>query len=330
MTYLETFKTISSNINSSKKNEGWRLISDKFSANLYLGIRDSCYGLRLQVSTNAIPKKLVDFNAKGIQFELSQNPKEPTQSRITLVATASGYNDIFVAICSDLAEHIGNLKEDSEIGGKFTDRLFVWQDFLKTFGHEGLGQNAQQGLFGELWVLNDQVKPTIGIADAIEHWHGPERQHHDFQTPRAAIEVKTTRGKQHVKISIQSERQLDSTGLDVLYLCHVSVIPTEAKGPTLKELVSKIRSLADKSGARTIFDAKLKKAGYLDIHDKNYLKTHYQIKKLDYYKVEGDFPRITTDSLPNGIGDTSYTIVASSLSAYVAEQKIATGSLKED
>jgi hypothetical protein len=191
----------------------------------------------------------------------------------------------------------------------FLTRLKRWQIFLEQHSPDGLGEAAQQGLYGELWFLRQAVLPQLGTLRGVLSWSGPAAAQQDFQFSGCAVEIKTTSSKQHQKLSIASERQLDNTGTGALILLHLSLDARQGGGETLPEMVASVRSLLEtSSSARDEFENRLFEAGYLDSYASRYEYTGYTIREMNYFKVEGEFPRIVEADLRNGIGDVHYSI----------------------
>jgi hypothetical protein len=121
--------------------------------------------------------------------------------------------------------------------------------------------------------------------------------------------VKTTSTKQHQKLAIASERQLDDTGAGTIILLHLSLDIRTGQGETLLDMVASVRSIvANDPLAKEEFENRLFELGYLDLHASRYEQTSYTVREANYFKVEQDFPRIVEADLRNGVGDVRYTI----------------------
>lgn len=134
----------------------------------------------------------------------------------------------------------------------------------------------------------------------------------DFQFFGCAVEVKTTSAKQHQKLAIASERQLDDTGAGAIVLLHLSLDVRQGQGETLPEMIASVRSLvAGDAIARDELENLLFEIGYLDIHATRYENSGYTIREHNYFKIGADFPKIIESDLRNGVGDVRYTISVS-------------------
>ena len=227
---------------------------------------------------------------------------------LQLILTNVRYSDIFTTLVQDIVNHIGTITQEEKAVAAFLTRLKRWQIFLERHS-EGLGETAQQGLYGELWFLRQTVLPQLGILRGVLSWSGPGATQQDFQFSGCAVEIKTTTSKQHQKLAIASERQLDNTGIGALILLHLSLDARQGGGEALPAIIASVKSrLEDSSTAREEFENRLFEVGYLDNHASRYGHTGYTIREVNYFRVEGDFPRIVEADLRNGIGDVRYTI----------------------
>ena len=236
------------------------------------------------------------------------NPEDKDHVTLQLILTNVRYSDIFTTLVQDIVNHIATIAQEEKAVAAFLTRLKRWQIFLERHS-EGLGETAQQGLYGELWFLRQAVLPQLGTLRGVLSWSGPGAAQQDFQFPGCAVEVKTTTSKQHQKLTIASERQLDDTGTSVLILLHLSLDARQGGEEMLPDIVGSVRSLLETSStAREEFENRLFEVGYLDSHISRYGHTGYTIREMNYFRVEGDFPRIVEADLRNGIGDVRYTI----------------------
>ena len=182
---------------------------------------------------------------------------------------------------------------------------------------QGLTPSEQQGLYGELHFIQKFIVHQDAVA-ALNSWVGTDREVRDFQYNDWAIEVKTTTGNNHQIVSISSERQLDETLLENLFLFHLSVEAAKKNGESLNAKVNSIReTLQDNVSALNVFNNKLLEVGYFEKHTHLYEEKCYQIRNENYYKVYGDFPRIKEKEIRNGVGDVKYSIILSQCNEYL-------------
>jgi hypothetical protein len=228
---------------------------------------------------------------------------------LALILKDARYKDIFTVLAQDVIDHVLLASDHKQVVSTLIARLLRWQAFLKEHSPDGLSEKARQGLYGELWFLRQVVIPQLGFRRGVECWTGPKGTQQDFQFEHCAIEVKTTVAKQHQKLAIASERQLDDTGAGTLILLHLSLDVRQGRGESLPDIVVSVRSLVQNDPlAKEELEALLFEVGYLDIHAPRYEQIGYTEREVNYFKVEGDFPRIVEADLRNGVGDVRYTI----------------------
>lgn len=168
------------------------------------------------------------------------------------------------------------------------------------------------------------MQKYIAKQDAVftlNSWVGTDREVRDFQYNDWAVEVKTTAGNNHQKVSISSERQLDETLLENLFLFHLSVEAAKKNGESLNAKVNAIReTLQDNVSALNILNNKLLEVGYFEKHTHLYEEKCYRIRDENYYKIDGDFPRIKEKEIRNGVGDVKYSIILSQCNEYLVSE----------
>ena len=254
---------------------------------------------------------IVDFpSSEGFEVRRAILPSDGDKFvTLQLVLTQDRYADIFTSLVDDVIEGVAEKLKEKAALEEFIIRLKRWQSFLREHPPEGLSQSAQQGLYGELWFLRQLVIPQLGSRQGVQCWTGPRGTQQDFQLEDCAVEVKTNVAKQHQKLAIASERQLDDTGTGALILLHLSLDVRQGRGESLPDIVASVRSLVENDPlAKEELETLLFEVGYLDIHAPRYEQIGYTEREINYFKVEGDFPRIVEADLRNGVGDVRYTI----------------------
>jgi len=246
--------------------------------------------------------------ARGVEMRMGRLPDDPTDCTSVVLALADeACRDIFSVLVDDIAAHVGAAATARTAVEQFLSRFARWQAFLERFGPDGLSDSAQRGLFGELWFLRWYLLPVgSGTVDA---WMGPKMAPQDFHLPGLAIEVKTTTSKQHQKLRISGERQLEISASLRIIIFHISLDAHRDTGLSLVELVAGIRAqLATTPLALATFNEGLLEAGYLDVHAQRYGRTGYIERERHFFEVRGDFPRIVGTDLRAGVGDVFYSI----------------------
>lgn len=254
-----------------------------------------------------------DPNWKGIAFE--EFKLDSKRNAICLSLINHEFSSIFDSFVIDLFENLKTSRNIIELGILFLNRLEKWKNFFKNFGLSKLSRNAQVGLFGELHFLNKYLLKKYSSTDSLEYWRGHDRKYQDYKFPNGNIEVKTTTSKQHIKVFISSEKQLDRTGINNLFLYCAILNDSVSSGFTLKELVDICYlTLKYNQVALSKFSDYLINAGYLRKDDSFYNNEKYYVSQEFMYEVLDGFPSIVT--APNGVGDVNYSIMLSACEDY--------------
>ncbi len=219
--------------------------------------------------------------------------------------------DIFQRFCSDVIVATKSAKSERDALYLALMRTWRWHYLLRTGRRGHLSSEQQKGLIGELLVLEERLFPIFSVLDAVKAWQGPLDATKDFEIGRCCIEAKTRRGTATPHIVVNSEHQLDSAGLDRLFLYVVeldSIAPGSAESFTLTDVVSRVsaRVMEEDNAAVEAFEIRLAAAGYCQEDD--YSNFHWVQGKSLLYKVTDDFPRIVSWGLNTGITKVRYSL----------------------
>jgi hypothetical protein len=148
----------------------------------------------------------------------------------------------------------------------------------------------------------------------------------DFQFSGLALEVKTTTAKEHQKLAITGEKQLENSPELRVFLLHLSLTAQRETGTTLVELIDSVRALlASAPLSLSLFEDSLLAVGYLDSHAGRYASPGYLIREHHFCEVKDEFPRIVGNDLRDGVGDVAYSIsVAACLPYQIKESEFIT------
>ena len=296
---------------------------------------DALCGIFLAVrQPGAVPALLLEVDAAAIDiigeypsargFELYPEVVTPgprSRTRLCLVLSDVHYRDVLEVLANDVSERVASSSGEAEAVKTFISRLQVWQNFMRKHGAEGLTKEAQIGLFGELCFFANDFLDRVPAHVAVDAWKGPTGGKQDFDLRGRSVEVKSTTVVPPVFVDIASMTQLDETLVELLLLCHMSLITDSGEGENLPELIDRLRQKIKNLDASALdsFEAKLIEAGYLDTHAELYVDTRYKHRNTKFFTVRNGFPRITSRDLREGIPDCSYTIVLAACSPYEVE-----------
>lgn len=293
-----------------------RRISPDISPDIFLGYEKPAnrrmFLIRIKKQNYTEFRQLPQFRGFDIS-PVKFSDDSPESVIVGFILNDPAFEDVFSTLCEDIYQTAKPEKNQKQMIRGVIERLLMWHHFLDIFGSQGLSPEYQRGLYGELRFLRDILFPRIGIEKAIRAWKGPSKGNQDFQISGIGVEVKTTIAKQHQKIPIASEQQLDDTGLNVLYIYHLSLHEVNESGETLPAIIDQIRSLiALQKGPVHEFEIQLFKAGYIDTQRIKYESRGYVDRDIHIFLVKNEFPRIVENDLKNGVGDVHYTIALSS------------------
>ena len=242
-------------------------------------------------------------------------PSDISSQKVFLLVTLVNrdHENIFSTLCEDLIYEVAEVADNNVIVTDVLERLSAWQLLFEKSSRKGLSDELQRALYGECFFMRSFLNETQNFSLCVDSWKGPERAVQDFQYSNWAVEIKTTMGKNHQKIHISSERQLDTSFVPFIYLYHLSLEVRVQHGETLNDIVDSLSVLfASNTRALSIFRLKLLEYGYFDRHKVLYNETGYTIRNLNVYKITDDFPRITEQGLSPEIGDVKYSLIIAS------------------
>ncbi len=224
--------------------------------------------------------------------------------------------DVFVELAAQLIEAVSSEPTPETGLLRLSRSMSAWARFFSARGTDGLSRSEELGLIGELLCL-EMLGTYIGLQAAVEAWSGPAGAPHDFQGPWGAVEAKLTTSASPERFRITSERQLDETSVNALFLYSV-VAQEAASAPTsLAGLVDLLRERIDRSApaSRARFDECLTEVGYADA-DRSRYHIRLSIHHAALLRVHEDFPRIRHDELRSGVFAVTYEIPWASVAPY--------------
>lgn len=269
-------------------------------------------GLAVYLNTQYLPSFRRENELRDVAVINHIPPGQDTHFYLIVELKNQDHKDIFTSLAEDLIRSVASIKEESQLAKALLNRLLQWEALFSKLSNQGLTPQAQRGLYGELCFLRFLLESETSFAEAVDSWTGPFAAIQDFQKGTKAVEVKASAGNNHQKIQISSNRQLDETGLESLYLFHISLDIRPNNENTLNALVDLIEKiLAVDVSALYSFQKKLEAGGYLKMQASFYDATGYLVRAQNAYRIEGDFPRIKEQDTPEGVGDVKYSILAS-------------------
>jgi Putative PD-(D/E)XK family member, (DUF4420) len=295
---------------------GWllRLAQPSVSCPIFVGLELSSRrrAVLLSLPSIAMPSRSLWPRSKGLEpLAIAIEGKSHFGVRLK----ESRFADVFSALVADLVRRVMDATRPEEQVRAFLGQLGRWQRFLSA-SFDGLSEEAQRGLWGELFFLRQQLLPRLGVA-AVTGWKGGERAHQDFQFERGAIEVKSTLAKKPQVVRITSERQLDESSWPLLILNVIMLDVRERGGESLPALISSLRSkLVADATAEEQFEEQLLLSGYLETHATRYADKGYVVRSQKVLHVHHGFPRLVEKDLPEGLGNVEYGLAIAACEAF--------------
>ncbi|MBA2391943.1 MAG: PD-(D/E)XK motif protein [Ktedonobacteraceae bacterium] len=314
MTYKEIWQSLEAS--PYVKQEGYprRRIKLHSVCGLFLAVAKPSDQHILQIKLSKVPSTMIGniLSARGIEVTIIHDEEEKNKLILQLILKERNFDSIFDALINDIIEVVASAKSETIAIAAFVSRLRHWQKFLEQVGPDGLSREVQQGLYGELWFLRERLIPLVDPYPALLAWAGPSGAHQDFLLKSCAIEVKTTGTKEPQQLIIQSERQLDDTGLAALFLFHLSIDAREGVGESLIMIVETLRDLLKiDTAALELYEDRLLDVGFLQSQSPQYERIGYNVRKAYLFWVKDAFPRIVEADLKPGVGSVRYSIAAS-------------------
>lgn len=259
-------------------------------------------------------------NLRDLQVTMQTDSSFLGNNLLIIKLLYSQSRDVFAVMCENMVQSVLPLRSERDAIKTMLNQLEKWQTLFEKLKGEGLTPSEQLGLYGELHFLQKCLAKQ-NADSALSSWVGADKAIRDFQYGNWAVEVKTTAGNNHQKVSVSSERQLDETLVDNLFLFHLSVETAKKNGESLPEKVSVIRELLkNDSSVLSSFNNKLIDAGYFERHTHLYEERCYLARNENYYRVDGNFPRIRENEIRDGVGDVKYSIILSQCNEYLVAE----------
>ena len=271
------------------------------------GIDRRCL-LLLRHAEDASPKVRLP-RLKGIETTLTDADGDRNRTLILrLMDTAQ--RDIFYRLCLDIMTSAAGAASETEAVAVALARTWRWHHLLRGGGDGRLSPEEQKGLIGELLVV-DRLLCSLSAHDAVSSWRGPLGAPKDFEVGRLSIEAKARRGAATPYIAISSEHQLDTTGVDTLFLHVAELDQAQSDAPggfTLFEIARRLHSAIGATDhlAADLFETLLFAAGFDWEDDYSDVKWVQGPDRL--YRVSDGFPCVTPASFPGGVLNVRYSV----------------------
>lgn len=273
--------------------------------------------IKLDSDHDIITDNLPRFRGLEISITITSLGEFNNSEFIKFTQSIPNTDNIFELVISDVCDKIIHLQNRINLNAALTRVLNEWKIFFEKQENEILSIGSQKGLVGELYFLKDYLFQKYSFAESLFCWTGSDRTNHDFQMLNNAVEIKATSGKQHKKFTISSEKQLDSIGLEHLYLSLFSLnLHSNMPDRTLPALIREIHTqIQDDPIATFQFQIKLAKYGYNEALAEKYT-VGFSLFDMKFFEIAEGFPRLLQRNLPDGVGDLKYSVVVAACTPF--------------
>ncbi|MED3311236.1 hypothetical protein COK59_04675 [Bacillus thuringiensis] len=216
--------------------------------------------------------------------------------------------EIFERVLQNLVDHI-LIEEESPLYTVIYEVLDRWHNFFKRKWDAKLNLEEEMGLFGELYYIDKWLEkfpnePPLIIKD----WKGPLKNRIDFVGKNSGVEIKTVIPKIRDEVKISNEKQLELNPVtNKLFLYVLKIEVNDSIGKSLQNIIEVIEEkLIERAPSLAVkFKDLLLEVGVMsEEYDEHYFFVHEEIA----YNANKEFPKLTSENLPLGITNVSYSI----------------------
>jgi hypothetical protein len=226
---------------------------------------------------------------------------------------------VFFTFCENLIEAVTDITDEQKALTSLKKRYITWKTMFKRDSGSTISRESLQGLYGELYFLKKYMLDKYTPDIAISAWSGPDAKSKDFAVGDEWYEVKTP-GANATTVRISSLTQLSSATPGHLVIVKVESMSDQfnngeaSVGDLFKYILGKIND----ETLEGIFLSKLSAYGF-DASDESFM-AKFDVKSLNLYKVDANFPRLTEADVPYvEICDVPYSLIINSLKPYLEE-----------
>lgn len=267
--------------------------------------------LMLETEAESIHDRCLKDETKGYSLDFGRD-EAGRDNRVTVCIHETGhlYREIFTIFCADILEHWIRHSTAPNCLDALGRRLALWKKFFQRGSGPGLSREDYVGLYGELSLINAGITSGVASVAMVNAWQAPLSMNQDFLFGPVAVEVKTVTSNEIERVRITNARQLDSTGLQDLFLVRFAFDFRQGAGRTLPQLAGALKtSLASLSpAALPVFEDRLLEAGYVEGTANDLDDWGFTLRHFDVFSVVEGFPRLLESNLPLGLSEVSYVL----------------------
>jgi hypothetical protein len=230
------------------------------------------------------------------------------------------FNDLILSIYSK----IKLISKSDKASEDLITTFYKWSDFFEDSLRNKLSEEQVQGLFGELYTLNEYMKESnpSSVNSILSSWKGLYDATNDFEFDLKNVEVKTKKESQPF-VNISSEFQLDKEfdkGLE-LFVVTVKIDLVEGKS-ILDMLLENIKLIREIFGDLSILYQALNQKGLTTDNLKQYNNHRFVVTKTELFDAAiSDFPKLSRSNIVNEISNLKYKLRVTQLDQFLIELK---------
>jgi hypothetical protein len=275
--------------------------------------------LMLETEIKSVRGLRLKDETKGYSIDVAPDEAgRKERATIRIRETSIGYREIFTIFCADILEHWLPHAGASDSINSLGQRLSRWRKFFQRGAELGLSREDHVGLYGELSFIETGLNVGVGCQTIVDAWQAPLATNQDFLFGPVGAEIKTTTSNEIEKIRITNARQLDSTGLQVLFLARYAFDFRQDAGRTLLQVVASLKESLTSAcpDALPVFHDRLLDAGFVDGRANDFDSWGFTLRRFDVFTVGDGFPCLLEAGLPSGVSEVSYTLNLSAAAAF--------------
>jgi hypothetical protein len=227
--------------------------------------------------------------------------------------------ELFETLCRDVASSAEQAMSEPDALTRAIGRTSRWHHLLRGGRENGLSEEKQKGLIGELAVL-EWMSHLVGPKAAVTAWVGPSGSPKDFELHEHCIEIKARRAAAQPYVQISNEFQLADVDNHQLWLSVIAVDKVaEPFGATLDNFVLSAAShfQGDDHDIEMLWEASISATGYR-IED-DYSDIMWVVSNPSWYAVRDGFPRVDLP-LREGVGSLKYAIALAACAPFEIDE----------
>lgn len=218
------------------------------------------------------------------------------------VCTDQRLEDVFSQFCRELVDSVitsGKPGRDMRVA------FGRWRALFSDGPGQRLSKPEEIGLLGELLTL----RAILAVGGAVASWEGPTKALHDFRRGKHHLEVKSTLGREGLRVSVHGVDQLAVVPGEELHLLVYRFVESEA-GSSLLDVIRDIELVVDDL---VHFEVQLRRAGFDWQVASSYEAPYAVVENPCFDVLTKAFPRVVSESfiggvMPAGTMQLSYVI----------------------